>query len=280
MSAPTELQAVEFDMDDGDYRKAPGLSSTGLKHLLDSPARFQYERTHRTDKKAFDIGHAVHQKVLGAGLPIAVIPAETLASNGAASTKEAKAFIAEARAEGKTPIKPDEAAVIDRMVEAVLANDDARVLLEAPGDSEVSLFWNDSETGVELKGRIDRLLADAPFALDLKTTGQSAKPSALAAYGARLGWEVQSVHYLDGVERVRGLHRFIHVVVETAPPHLVAVVELDADFLSIGETRRRAAIDLYARCVERDEWPGYGEGVHRLAPPRWHRANDIDPEES
>ncbi|MGW8565691.1 PD-(D/E)XK nuclease-like domain-containing protein [Isoptericola sp. NPDC055881] len=276
----TTAPAIAFDMPDAEYRAAPGLSSTGLKHLLESPARFDWERRHRTDKKAFDLGHAVHAKVLGAGLDVAVIPAEKLASNGAASTKDAKEFIAGARAEGLVPIKPDEWAAVERMANAVLANDDARALLEAPGNSEASAFWDDPETGIECKGRFDRLLADVPIAVDVKTTGQTADPRHLPRYAVNLGWDVQASHYRAAAEILRGTpHRFLHVVVETTDPHLVSVVELDADFLAIGEARRRTAVDLFVACTAAAQWPGYPAGVTPLRPPAWYAAADIDPEE-
>jgi len=281
MTATTApVDQIVLDMLDAEYRKAPGLSSTGLKHLLDSPARYQHELTHRTEKKAFDLGHAVHAKVLGAGLDVTVVPAEVLASNGAASTKDAKEFIAGARAKGLVPIKPDEWAAVERMADAVTNHADARALLEAPGDSEVSAFWHDPESDVACKGRFDRMLADAPVLLDVKTTGQTADPRHLARYAGNLGWDVQADHYRDGAEILCGIpHRFIHIVVETTEPHLVSVVELDADFLTIGAGLRRAAIDLYAACTAAGEWPGYPAGITPLRPPTWHAAADIDPEE-
>ena len=50
-----------------------------------------------TERKTFDIGRAAHRAVLGAGGDYAAYPESTLASNGAASTKEAKAWAEEIR---------------------------------------------------------------------------------------------------------------------------------------------------------------------------------------
>src|SRR5450759_696192 len=115
MSAP---EGVRIGMPELEYHASPGLSSTGMKWLLRSPKHYRQNMDHRIEKAAFDLGHAVHAKVLGVGMGVAVIPAEMLASNGAASTKEAKAFIADARALGYVPAKADLVCKVNMIAEA------------------------------------------------------------------------------------------------------------------------------------------------------------------
>jgi len=89
------------DVDEIDYHAdtlltpsfGPSLSSTGARALLppSCPALFRHQQdAPRVEKPAFDLGHAVHARILGIGLDIAVIPDDILASNGATSTKAAK----------------------------------------------------------------------------------------------------------------------------------------------------------------------------------------------
>lgn len=283
MTATISETGLVYGLDDHVYRAEPGLSSTGVKLVLDSPARFEYESTHRTDKRAFDIGHAVHAKVLGAGLGVDVV--QTTAKDGTRGeaadfrTKSAQEHRDEIRAAGLIPVLRSDLDRVDQVAKKVREHDDARTLLEAPGDSEVSCFWDDPFTGVRLKGRFDRLASTAPFIVDVKTTGQSAKPTSLRSVAARLGWGEQACHYKDGAWAATGAeHRFIHVVVEVDPPHLVSVVELDADFLAIAEERRRHAIDTYARCMAAADWPAYGSGIAPLRPPGWFGTYDLDEE--
>src|ERR1035437_2800138 len=140
-----------------EYHAAPGLSSTGMKWLLRSPKHYRQNMDHRVEKAVFDLGHAVHAKVLGVGLGVTVIPTDLLASNGAASTKAAKDWIALVRAKGEVPIKAEVFAKVDAIAEAVLSNPKAHTLLSLDGDTEVSLFADDPETGVHMRGRIDNL---------------------------------------------------------------------------------------------------------------------------
>ena len=82
--------STHTDMPELEYHARPELSASIAKRLIEpgGPARWKWEHDHgRAETKAFDLGHAAHTLVLGAGTPIARIPDELLASNGATSTK-------------------------------------------------------------------------------------------------------------------------------------------------------------------------------------------------
>lgn len=249
------------DLDELTYHALPGLSSTGMKWLLRSPKHYRQNMDHRIEKPAFDRGHAVHAKVLGTGLDVVGIPVDLLASNGAASTTAAKAFIAEARAAGKVPVKADVMAQVDAIAEAVLANPKAAALLELPGRVEVSMFADDPETGVALRGRIDRLtdLPDGRLAnVDLKSTSDVRRRKIVRTI-EDFGYDTQSEVYRHLLRLITGAEAApTHLVfVETDPPHEVRVVQLaHPDWITGGARKMRDAIDIYARCLRLDQWPG------------------------
>jgi hypothetical protein len=240
---------------DTTYHAMPGLSATGMKWILRSPKHYRQMIDHRVDKKAFDFGHAVHAKILGVGMDVVVIPDSLLAKNGATSTLEAKAFIAQARADGLVPVKADVIAEVDAIAEAVLAHPKASALLELPGRPEVSLFGQDPETGVRLRGRIDYLTVSA-INVDVKTT-TDVRRHKLARTIADFGYDIQSEAYRH-LLRINGLDpqptRLIFV--ETDPPHEVRVVQLDGWWIEGGQRRMRQAIDTYAQCIATNTWPG------------------------
>ncbi|GII98362.1 PDDEXK-like uncharacterized protein DUF3799 [Sediminihabitans luteus] len=267
MSAPTVLAeyapGIHASIPELEYHTLPGLSSTGIKHLLDCPARYEHERTHRTEKKAFDLGHAVHELVLGEGMGIEVVEADSWRTKAAQEARDA------ARAAGLVPMLVADHARARVAADAVLAHPDAGRLLTG-GMPEVSVLWDDPTTGVRCRGRLDYWHEGAHVVVDLKTTARSAAPRGIDRLAQSLGWHTQAAHYRAGVEHLTGrAPRFLHVVVEVDAPHLVSVVELDADYLAIGAADVRHAIDTYAHCAESGEWPGYAPGVHQIAPPRW-----------
>lgn len=268
------LTGIVADLPEETYFASPALSSTGARLILDSPARFHYRQTHPEPiTRAFDVGSAVHAKVLGVGAPIVTIPDSILASNGAISTKEAKEFVEQARLDGLIPVKEAVADEIHAMVEAVLSHPTARTVLEQAGMSEASVFATDDETGVDLRARFDFLADDdalMPWAVDLKTTATSASPSGFAKAAASHGYHVQQGHYIDALEIVTGIRRpFIFIVVEKDPPHLVAVHQLDRDFTDMGHVAARAARARYRECTDTDTWPGYDTAITLTPPPVW-----------
>lgn len=273
----TITDAGVYDLDDETYHADPvpggSLSSTGARRILDSPARFAYERERRVVKAAYDVGHAVHAMVLGVGMPAVAIPDEHLSASGSTGTKAAREFIEEARAEGKVPLKSDVVAEVEAMAGAVLGHPLAARILARDGQPEASAFAQDPATGAWLRARPDFLPDAGPgrtVLVDLKTS-ITADPRLFGREAAKHHYEQQADLYQQVVTLARGDQdtAFIHVVVEKAPPYLVSVIELDADALRIGHERNRLAIDLYAACVAADEWPGYPPHIATVSLPVW-----------
>jgi hypothetical protein len=266
---------IELDLDEQEYHRHPALSSTQARKLLESPARYRYDRDHpEPPKREFDLGTAVHSKVLGVGADTVAIPDDLLASNGAASTAAAKAWIAEQREAGHTPVKSSVANQVNAMAEAVLAHPVARALFEQPGNSEVSVFATDPDTGVDTRARFDFLpdfTADDPIAVDLKTSGKVASPEEFARTVANHGYFIQQEWYLYAWALATGdfTARMQFVVVEADAPHLVGVYPLAREFAEIGRMKVRQALEIYAACAAADEWPGYALRPDPLQPPTW-----------
>lgn len=266
---------LHLGIPEAEYHALQGLASTGIKNMLKSPAHYKHSLTHRTERVAFDVGHAAHAKILGVGMGTVVYPDEHLTPSGNVSTKAATvAWAKEIRAGGLVPVAPDQVRAVDAMAEAVLNHPEARPLFEG-GNPEVSLLWDDDQTGVRLRGRID-YLHQGPLAVDLKTC-RSADPREFARTAVNFGYGEQAVHYSNGLAATRAwgdTTRFVHVLVEKEPPYLVSVVELDDVFLFIAAQRVRQAIDKYAHCLATDEWPGYPSIVHPIAAPGWYGDDD------
>jgi exodeoxyribonuclease VIII len=279
MSTETILSGLQFDMSDEVYHARTELSSTGARRILDSPARFQWEQTHRVESIAFDVGHAVHAKVLGKGPRVIPIPDEHLTPSGNVSTKAATVvWLAEQRAAGLVPIGPADAARIEAMVAAVLAHKGARKVLEQPdAHAEVSAFATDPETGVACRARLDLLAATAA---DLKTTAGSASAVGFGREAAKHGYPIQEAHYLDVIEWATGERPpMVWVVVEKSAPHLVAVHALDDVTRLVARELAAKARRIYAECLAANDWPGYGDDtLTPFIPSWWINQADDEPE--
>lgn len=263
------------------YHAHPSLSSSGARRLLppSCPALFKYEQDHPSGpKKVFELGHAAHKLVLGEGPELVRIDADEW------RTKAVKEEVAEARAAGAVPLKPAEYDQVQEMAAALRDHPFAgRLFTPGQGLPEQSLFWNDERTGVPLRARLDWLpiLSDGGRLLipDYKTT-RDASPEAISKTVHDLGYHQQARWYLDAVKAL-GLAgaqepAFLFVMQEKTPPYLVTVTELTDMTLHIGGALNRWAIDIFQRCTEAGQWPGYADDVVYTSLPPWAEARQME----
>ncbi len=247
-----------YGMPEAEYHGGPELSSTSMKRLLEAPARFKHERENPTPPTAaMELGTVIHARVLGTPDP------STVVDGGRGVTERRNA----ARDEGLIPLTPDEDQLARDVAKAVREHPDAALLLDAPGTSEVSGFTD--LHGVRVRVRFDRLPDSLSAFVDLKSS-VTADPRRLGRVAADGGWHLQAALYRDVLREITGHDAApVHIVVEKTAPYLVSVIRLDDEALAVGRRAYEQAIDIYKRCAERDEWPGFGTGIHPLGLPRW-----------
>jgi hypothetical protein len=250
-----------------DYHAHPALSASSAKLLLppSCPALFRHWADNpRPPKREFDRGHAAHGLVLGVGEQVVVVDAADW------RTAKAKAARAEAYGSGFVPVLAHEWQAVLDMAAALRRHPIAGPLFEpGTGRAELSIVWDDTDFGVQRRARLDWL--KGRLVVDYKTC-DSAAPAACAKamyaydYHGQLDWYETAVVEAGLVEAPAGLI----VWQEKTPPYLVHVTEPDPVALAAGRDRNRKALDIYARCVAADRWPGWADDtITPLALPRW-----------
>ena len=269
---PRHVDDMPEDVYHADPVAGGSLSASMAKVLIKpgGPAKLRHQLDHGTKpKRVFEFGHAAHKLVLGKGLDIRVIPDDVLATNGAASTSAAKAFIDLAQAEGAVALKPNEALQVVAMAEALRRTPEALAVMETEHlEHEVSAFTKDEQTGVWLRCRFDMV---APTLVADYKTAANAEPGKFArSTMLDMGYHVQAAHYLD-MAAALGLADsdapFQFVVQEKEAPYLVSVITVSEEYLDLGRRDMRRAINLWAQCTQTDTWPGYPATT--AIPPRW-----------
>lgn len=262
-------EGIVYGLPESEYH-APvdELSSTGAKLILDSPARFKYQviDKNRVHRDAYDLGTAVHTKVLGTGAAAVTCPPDLLDKTGGMRTTAAKEWKDAQRAAGVPVVTESELTMIDAMAESVMAHPTARMLFERPGNAEVSVF--DEYLGVKRRGRFDYLPTDGGIAVDLKTS-LDASVRGFAKSAVAFGYHIQRGHYLDILSRLGREADMLFVVVEKSAPYLTAVHRLNDQFAEMGQAEALEAVDVYRRCVESDVWPGYPDEITEIQPPMY-----------
>ncbi len=169
---------------------------------------------------------------------------------------------------GRSLISADDMEAVRGMQLAVAAHPAASRLIQA-GQAEVTLRWLDEESGLPGKSRADYWVREKRLAVDLKSTmDASAEQFSKDVYNHR--YHVQDALYRAAFAACgERIDHFAIVAVEKLPPYAVAVYVLDAEAVAKGYNSARKNIELLRVCMEKNVWPGYGQGIEELALPHW-----------
>jgi hypothetical protein len=256
-AAPVEVEPGLYDIPADLYHSDPipggSLSSTGARTLVKKcPAVFKWQLDNpQPYKKELDLGTAAHKLVLDDGPELILVDAKRW------DTDAIKAEIAAIRAAGDIPLKRHELEQVRAMAAALRANEEAAQLLEpGSGLAEQSAFWEDN--GIWRRCRFDWLRDDGQI-VDYKTARSCRREDLEKAFHEH-GYAQQQEWYLDGglaLDLADPEKPFQFVLQEKDPPYLVVVTTCDPMARSIGRHLNEVALNTYAVCRERGEWPGY-----------------------
>jgi hypothetical protein len=254
------------------------LSSSGARKLLppSCPAKFRWEQDNPpAPTKTFDYGNAAHKTVLGNG------PKLILVDHDAWTTKEAKAEVADARAQGGIPLKRHEMQMVKDMAEAIRRHPLAAALLDpAYGAPEQSGFWIDEPSGIRCRVRFDWLPSIQGGRLiipDYKTT-TDASDDAMQKDIAKYGYNQQADWYETGARALElgdQNAELLLIAQEKKAPYLVNVIGIEFGSRVIAGAKNRRAIETFAECMSTGHWPGYADHEpNYLALPGWAENRD------
>lgn len=263
-------------MSSKDQAERPALSASIAKILIaDTPLhawtahRLLNPDFEREEKEAFDLGTVAHAVMLEGESAAVIIDAKDWRTDAA---KEARA---EAYLLGKTPILRKHWTRVQDMVAAgkrqIAAHKEASDAF-TDGEAEFAIDWLDDH-GVRCKGRIDWIRSHKKRIFDYKTTGASANPEMISRMAVSQGWDIQSVFYLRGIQKLYGVDaQFFFVVQEDFEPFALSVVGMGPDFLWAGQDKVQRAIDTWAECLTSGIWPAYPDRIVYPTLPKWEES--------
>ena len=151
------------------------------------------------------------------------------------------------------------------------------------GESEVSLFWIDEETGLMLKCRPDYLPSNHLLVPDYKTC-QSVNPEVFYGDFIKYGYHIEAAMYMDGILAVFGdeVETFFFVAQEKEPPYITQVYVPDSGIINYGHKAVRLGLEKFIECQQKGFWGSYSEDVIEmtLAPKPDDLLNNYDRENS
>lgn len=263
---PVYATGAHEGVSNDDYHRSEGVGSSSLKRMLRSPAHFRYPKPYDSTR-AKEIGSAVHCAILE--------PDRFKIDYRIVECDDRKSPLYKAACKDhpkECVLTTGEAENVIGMQAGVMRNRGCRELIEAPGKYELSVWAKDPETGLIVKVRFDKLL-DCGLPVDLKKTQDSsdyAFSKSIEAYK----YHLSAAYYMDVWEWAFGetIQPMRWIAVEEQRPHAAERYKIDEESLMIGRALYREALNRYAECMDKDEWPTYSAGEEReIGVPFWER---------
>lgn len=208
---------------------------------------------------------------------------KTNRNNNISETASEQAWrIADEQNPGKVVVAPGDMDRIEGMTAALKRHPRIAEMLHLPARREVVLIWDDDETGLRCKARIDWAIGlDDPgrkgVMVDAKSC-QSALPRPFERQFANYGYYLSLGFYAMGW-RVYGMDvpEIVVIAQEKKAPYDVRIYRVHEQYIELGMVHARHLLNGYANCIARqhrgdpvhEAWPGLPESDEWLIAFDW-----------
>lgn len=268
------------------YHSEIGLSNSGLKMLLDCPARYYYKylsgEYEPKEKPAYKIGKACHCYTLEgieafekkywhnpysdmSKTEIVKLLQDkhgydiTISKFTVADLTEM--LLDEEGIERKEiNLNKNEMNLVVNTARAIKANEKAYAAFSQKGECELSIFWKEDD--IWLKCRPDFLPYDCLDIPDYKSC-RSVNPVVFYVDFLKYGYHIQAAMYKRGIKAVTGIEvqTFFDVAQEKEPPYITQVYVPDMALVEFGNKAVNNAIKIYKDCKSTGIWQAYSDKV-------------------
>lgn len=258
-----------------DYARWDAASNSVLSRLVppSTPAHcLAYRLSPPQKTEALIIGDATHKALLEPGLFERLYFRRPPGHGNSNAYKDAVAAIKAANP-GAEILTDAQWEIVNRVADAIRAHPAAAELLERVEYRELSLVWDDPDSGLRCKARLDCWLPALRTIVDLKST-LNASPESFAWSARKFGYHRQAALYEEAVETLAGYpalpanEHYVFIAYEKEPPWPVGVYRLGSRSLAAGAAEAYALRAKYAECVRLDYWPAYSNEIEDIDIPQ------------
>jgi hypothetical protein len=169
---------------------------------------------------------------------------------------------------GATWLPIEDARAITGMVKAVHSHPLASKMVR-DGEPELTVRWQDDETGLPCKARSDYYVERLGMVADFKSS-LDASPEAFRKEIVKRRYHRQYAFYRDGFAAVgAAAAHFVFVVVEKSPPYAIGIYTLDEQGVALGHSQVHALMRDMRDCLDKKAWPGFPATIRTLDLPPW-----------
>lgn len=249
----------------------PSLSSSVIREIIKfSPAhgRLLHPRLSVIKPKEphtpRDIGSAVHQMVFGAGANIAVLHGFENYNSKAAQEARREVYAA-----GDIPLLEKHYAIAQAMTPIARAR--ISELTGKNASSETAMFWREGEAWA--RTQVDEMSADGSVVVDLKTTGESARPDDADSKINNDELDIQATFIIRGLDKLqpamRGRRKFYFVFIEQFEPYAVSTLEIPEAVMAMTRRMVTAGVNMWREAMKTGAWRAYPQQPVRASMKAW-----------
>jgi hypothetical protein len=264
------------------HARVPGVISTGaLKEVARNPSKYKYWLDHPEPPptRPLSLGKAAHMAILEPERFDSTYVIEpdfgpcrkddrTGTSSEQAKENKTRRDAWRMAHEGATILESKDGQRTLGMIQAIARHPVARAIFIG-GVPEITGKWRCPHSGLVCKLRGDYWISDERLCADIKTASD-ASPTGWARAAANLRYSWQEAHYREGFSMLgKPIGLFVFVVVESEPPHDLALYELDAEDVHRAEQSVMFYKGAIAGCITGGIYRGYPEDIQTLKLPAW-----------
>lgn len=241
------------DMTWAEYRAFPALNGSVLTHGRKSLLHLKHAWEHgRKDTDAMQFGRMVHCLLFEPS----ELEKRYRAWEGRRAGNDYKLFVAEAELDGAEVVRAEGQCSLASAIDAAnsfLHNTRVQELISA-GKAEQTILA--TERGMQCKGRLDWVSSSEHVLTDLKTAAE-VEPELFGKSFFRYGYDIKLGLYKRWLESVTDDRWPVEVIVlESTPPHDVAVVSVPDAVLDAGVEKAMKIIGPVREAIDKNQWPG------------------------
>lgn len=270
---------IHTDIDIRDYhRNSTHISATSIKEAKVSLKQFHWFRNGKMPKPEgshFSFGNAFELALLdksGFERDVAIVQTEYWKAKALEEKPDLKVPKSSAKYkalesqflsdnQGKYIINdkgPESYEYIEYMLESCYKDETIRRLIEGT-EYQLSLFWTDPQTGLNLKTRPDICKRKKNVVVNLKTANDGS-PKAFSRDLVKYDYPLQACVEISGCVNtglMDEVDAYFWLVVEKNPPFNATIYEFDKSDIALCMDELDYLLHKIAKAKENNEWPGY-----------------------
>lgn len=155
---------------------------------------------------------------------------------------------------GRKPVPAHYEFAFESMQERLSKHKNANLLLKGAQEREVMHFWEDLETGLKCKGKVDAQGSD--YIVDLKTTSKKSDPVSFAKFINDYNLTHQAAFYTNGTQK----KDFYFIMIELKAPFGIGIYKMGDEAMEHGNNSVSVTLDLYKMFVNDEYTSDYNDG--------------------